>query len=89
MARPRAADGYREADTEAPEAVERCGQGTPRDIPDRGKVSLVTLMRPTNFEVYRDMAATWTPHKAQQAPEPSTAAPAVAVRRAYWAASND
>ena len=70
------------------------GARTPRDIPDRAKVSLVTLMRPTNFEVYRDMAATWTPHKAQQAPEPSTDGrivppPLPRRRRPYWAASND
>ena len=70
------------------------GARTPRDIPDRGKVSLVTLMRPTNFEVYRDMAATWAPHTAQQAPEPSTEAPGDSPplprrRRHYWAASND
>ena len=70
------------------------GARTPRDIPDRGKVSLVTLMRPANFETYRDMAATWTPRKAQTTPEPSTEAPATptptgASSRPYWAAAND
>ncbi len=69
------------------------GARTPRDIPDRSKVSLVTLMRPANFETYRDMAATWTPRKAQTTPEPSAEltaeSAAVAVPRAYWAVSND
>ena len=70
------------------------GARTPRDIPDRAKVSLVTLMRPTNFEVYRDFASTWTPRKAQTTPEPSTEAPGTptptgASSRPYWAAAND
>jgi hypothetical protein len=70
------------------------GARTPRDVPDVANVSLLTLCRAKKFDVYRDFASTWTPRKAQQAPEPSADGsivppPLPRRRRHYWAVSND
>ena len=65
------------------------GARGPRDVPDRAKVSLATLMRPSNFETYRDMASQWVPCKAAAVLDPAADVAVLRDARPYWAASND